>query len=538
MTFPTSHPHIMGPSESAVLSNRLHTAVADEDWTSVVELLELEWPVLLAIASPALDAALHALPVERWSASLIVSAVRELRLNVRGDTTELDRIAARAALPSQPAEAREIARTERARPAMSAGGALMLAYRLHGQYRKALYFAGIVEEIARRARVSQPAETAIRVPSALLQIGITRLLAGEYHRASVLLREAYELRHETWDGRVGGDAAGKLALLYAVRGETVEAEKWLSRHDDGELAMGWMVPLVQLSAQVAAVLIAIDRLDREAAEAGLKDLELQVNRERSWAPFVTFAHARYGLIWGDQRAALQRIERTRAFTGEAHRHAGIEPRLDAVKANLLLALNRPAEAQAVLAEREGDPHSVSVAARLALMSGQKATALEVGASGLSMTDVDPRGMVDLLITSALAEDRADSGRRYLQQAISTAARTRAVVPFIMAHRPSLMSLMSTLRPDADLHRVEEVLSSAPEPMPEKVALIELTSMEQRVLRFLVDGESRPKIAQALFVSENTVKFHIRNVYRKLGVASRAEAVAKAHHLRLVSAPRS
>jgi ATP/maltotriose-dependent transcriptional regulator MalT len=189
-----------------------------------------------------------------------------------------------------------------------------------------------------------------------------------------------------------------------------------------------------------------------------------------------------------------------------------------------------------LAKREGSPHLASTASRLALLSGQKAAARDLGAFGLSAHDIDSRTQVDLLLTSALAEESPDTGRRYLQQAIATAARTRSFAPFALAHRSSLRNLMGMIPSSPDRDWIETTLSSAPEPMPPAVEVVELTSKELRVLRFLADGASRPTIAQHLFISDNTVKFHIRNVYRKLGVASRADAVAKARQLRLLRNP--
>jgi ATP/maltotriose-dependent transcriptional regulator MalT len=56
----------------------------------------------------------------------------------------------------------------------------------------------------------------------------------------------------------------------------------------------------------------------------------------------------------------------------------------------------------------------------------------------------------------------------------------------------------------------------------------LTPRELEVLRLLVAGRSNPEIAAALFVSRRTVTTHLTSVYAKLGVATRAEAVAHAH----------
>lgn len=53
---------------------------------------------------------------------------------------------------------------------------------------------------------------------------------------------------------------------------------------------------------------------------------------------------------------------------------------------------------------------------------------------------------------------------------------------------------------------------------------ELTDREREVLRHLAQGESNGQIGAALYISESTVKFHIRNVIRKLGVSRRTDAV--------------
>jgi len=55
----------------------------------------------------------------------------------------------------------------------------------------------------------------------------------------------------------------------------------------------------------------------------------------------------------------------------------------------------------------------------------------------------------------------------------------------------------------------------------------LTEREKDVLRSLCDGKSYKMIAGELFVDINTVKFHIRNIYRKLEVNSKGEAIIKA-----------
>jgi LuxR family transcriptional regulator, maltose regulon positive regulatory protein len=61
----------------------------------------------------------------------------------------------------------------------------------------------------------------------------------------------------------------------------------------------------------------------------------------------------------------------------------------------------------------------------------------------------------------------------------------------------------------------------------------LTERELTVLRLLSGGLSEREIGQELFLSFNTVHSHVKSVYRKLGVSSRADAVARARERRLI-----
>lgn len=56
----------------------------------------------------------------------------------------------------------------------------------------------------------------------------------------------------------------------------------------------------------------------------------------------------------------------------------------------------------------------------------------------------------------------------------------------------------------------------------------LTERESEVLALLANGLRNAEIAQAMYLSPETVKFHLRHLYRKLGVSSRGEAIAFAH----------
>ncbi|HLX13236.1 MAG TPA: response regulator transcription factor [Bacteroidota bacterium] len=61
----------------------------------------------------------------------------------------------------------------------------------------------------------------------------------------------------------------------------------------------------------------------------------------------------------------------------------------------------------------------------------------------------------------------------------------------------------------------------------------LSEREYGVLDRLCKGDSYKEIAERLFISEETVRSHIKNIYRKLEVHSKAEAVAKALHSKII-----
>jgi DNA-binding NarL/FixJ family response regulator len=61
----------------------------------------------------------------------------------------------------------------------------------------------------------------------------------------------------------------------------------------------------------------------------------------------------------------------------------------------------------------------------------------------------------------------------------------------------------------------------------------LSSREKEVLNSLADGNNYKEIANELFISVDTVRHHIRNIYKKLHVHSRSEAVAKAIRKKII-----
>ena len=150
-------------------------------------------------------------------------------------------------------------------------------------------------------------------------------------------------------------------------------------------------------------------------------------------------------------------------------------------------------------------------------------------------------LVELLVALAVALDGA--GRRAdataaLSEALAHAAPEGRVRPF-REERPALDPLLrvaaasggaggelaraalATLRPPA-----------SPPPTSARGLVDPLSDRELEVLHLLRGDQSGPEIARELIVSLNTLRTHTRNIYTKLGVTNRREAVSRAAELGL------
>jgi DNA-binding NarL/FixJ family response regulator len=86
-----------------------------------------------------------------------------------------------------------------------------------------------------------------------------------------------------------------------------------------------------------------------------------------------------------------------------------------------------------------------------------------------------------------------------------------------------------------IFRPLELVSGAKESALEQAGL---SKRELSILEVLKSGASNQEIAKRLFLAEQTVKFHLTNIYRKLGVSTRTEAVHYAYERGLVERPLS
>jgi DNA-binding NarL/FixJ family response regulator len=92
-------------------------------------------------------------------------------------------------------------------------------------------------------------------------------------------------------------------------------------------------------------------------------------------------------------------------------------------------------------------------------------------------------------------------------------------------------LAAFLRDTGELRRAEVPVAAVPAPAPVAAPLAAvpapepcpLTNRELEILQAVAEGHTNARIGRSLWVTEQTVKFHLSNIYRKLGVANRTEA---------------
>jgi LuxR family maltose regulon positive regulatory protein len=137
----------------------------------------------------------------------------------------------------------------------------------------------------------------------------------------------------------------------------------------------------------------------------------------------------------------------------------------------------------------------------------------------------------------------DDARRLTEAALAAAEKEGLILPFALC---DALPLIEDLRSHATAHgalriEVRQTLTGSTRTRrnaPPDLGPDPLSPSELRVLGYLPTNLTRPEIAGELFVSLNTVNTHIRNIYAKLGVNGRSDAVAIARELKLLAAGRS
>ncbi|HWD85722.1 MAG TPA: response regulator transcription factor [Solirubrobacteraceae bacterium] len=107
--------------------------------------------------------------------------------------------------------------------------------------------------------------------------------------------------------------------------------------------------------------------------------------------------------------------------------------------------------------------------------------------------------------------------------IDSALNAGASAYIVKSVNPSdLSSVIRQVAGGAIFHAPSRPTSGSPE--AEEPAGPDLTERERTILAAIASGQTTAAISRELWVSEHTIKFHLTNIYRKLGVSNRAGAV--------------
>ncbi len=125
------------------------------------------------------------------------------------------------------------------------------------------------------------------------------------------------------------------------------------------------------------------------------------------------------------------------------------------------------------------------------------------------------------LTKQLAESRF---RKLLVTIIAVVILFIALLLVFILYRKNALLEIENLNGKLQ-NRLLQIDNEAPKSstFSEKIAEFELTEREAQILEFIAKGYSNSKIAEELFISTNTVKYHSKNLYTKLDVQNRIEA---------------
>ena len=332
---------------------------------------------------------------------------------------------------------------------------------------------------------------------------------------------------------------GAQALAWFESGHLAEAADAAAAADKDAERLGFSQHPFALYCLRALAGLALERRDFGTAER-LSERALSIC-ERRWPALEFMALLDRAAIWaarGQVYEALATVEAARtvlAGTGSL-----LLARADELEGLLRLSLGDLRSAAELARNLAAAPRNL-LRARIALASGDHRTAQQHLQSP-SLGDPGPRrALVRQLLLAADAIGRDDPMTAGIVGGALQAAYEGGFLNTVVTITPQMTSYLiehsKELRNDAFMEQLVRAAVGVRAAQPDatrsgRVLTERLTPAEMRVLK-LLPTSTYPQIATTLFVSYSTVKTHLRSVYHKLGVATRAEAIERAVGLGLL-----
>jgi LuxR family maltose regulon positive regulatory protein len=391
-----------------------------------------------------------------------------------------------------------------------------------------------------------PAEKLARRPDVERRVLVGRaaveLWSGHLDEAACVLEAG--IATEAAAGREFGQASltGRLALAEALRGRLGRAVELASQAaaTAGERRPSGLGPAPLVA--MAWVHLARNELRETRNVVKQADAALGASPDRLMGAAAYLVATSGALAEGRPAVATQIIARARSGWSVP---AWLDQQLYLAESRACAAAG-DVQAALTAAGRAGPSLEAAVTrARAWALAGDREAAQQALAPALA-ADADVPDSVRLqgwLVDARLGYDCGDDGRgrRSLACALRLAEHEQLRLPFVLERS----WLGPVLRRDpelADAHRglLAAALGQDQLPVPmgtgsqPPVLIVEpLTEREREVLVHVSGMLNTAEVAEEMFISVNTVKTHLRNIYRKLAAAHRNEAVRRARELELI-----
>jgi LuxR family maltose regulon positive regulatory protein len=519
----------------------VRAALDRRDLRALEDLSDRLWYQLPARhARQLLDVLAHVPPLQLSERPrLLVTGLLAHRFLHADDVAEVRRVERAYAVHGARHE-RRVAAFASAADAVTAGVLAMQAARWRGDHAAAERVAAITEARAQELEATDPAvwslSDARRRPGLVaLQRGLNRVVADDADGAVGHLERAYaQAGPAPFQHFAGAAACATLAMLAAERGHHRLAATWLERLAALGPVPPWLDRYLLTGAAVAEALLAIDHLDRPAAERALARAGDGADATDLW-PHVTAAWAAFDLAFSSPVDGLVRLDAASFAHGQGRRPRLGDPAvLLRAFADLLVVSGEANYVLSVLGDVSRRADLAPAVAAVHVQAQQNRRAIAVAGRALRDPAASPRDLVELSLVLAVAhlrDDDPDNAAIAFRRALDLRAHGIRR-PFVAVPNAVLAELCRLTGTDPAV--LDVPVAPRPEPSTAgSLSLVVLTAREREVLRALAGGGSTSVVAHRLHVSANTVRTHVKALYRKLGVQCRDAALARAAELGLL-----